>query len=182
MVLDDSVTDRGGPAEEVEEEVEASLREEAVIRVKSRLTLVSTISKSTHCNVSPQTGSPEQTVSVRPRMRLQIPPIREQKVGDFGQALFAPVTFSCSAEPVSFNCFLLWLFVPSILFHPPPPPPAACVRLWLQPERHWRGRVNRPVRSPRISVGLECAVALALDGDTTLGAGGGGGVVVVVGG
>ncbi|KAI3366088.1 hypothetical protein L3Q82_009915, partial [Scortum barcoo] len=46
-----------------------------------------------------------------------------------------------------------------------------CVLLWLRPQRHWRGRVNRPVRSPRISVGLECAVALALAGDTTLGAG-----------
>ncbi len=67
--------------------------------------------------------------------------------------------------------------------HPPPPPPpplpsppAVCVRLWLRPQRHWRGRVNRPVRSPRISVGLECAVALALAGDTTLGAGAGGGL------
>eukprot|EP00064_Thunnus_orientalis_P009435 superscaffoldBa00001198_g9459 len=48
---------------------------------------------------------------------------------------------------------------------------AVCVRLWLRPQRHWRGRVNRPVRSPRISVGLECAMALALAlaGDTTLG-------------
>lgn len=67
--------------------------------------------------------------------------------------------------------------------HPPPPPPlpsppAVCVRLWP----HWRGRVNRPVRSPRISVGLECAAALAPAGDTTLGAGGREGVVVVVGG
>lgn len=34
-----------------------------------------------------------------------------------------------------------------------------------------RGRVNRPVRSPRISVGQECTVAL----DTTVGAGGSGG-------
>lgn len=33
--------------------------------------------------------------------------------------------------------------------------------------------MNRPVRSPRISVGLECAVALALAGDTTLGGRGG---------
>lgn len=53
---------------------------------------------------------------------------------------------------------------------PPPPlipcPPAVSVRLWLRPQRHWRGRVNRPVRSPRISVGQECAVASA--GDTTL--------------
>lgn len=29
--------------------------------------------------------------------------------------------------------------------------------------------MNQPVRSPRISVGLECAVAPALVGDTTLG-------------
>lgn len=62
--------------------------------------------------------------------------------------------------------------------HPPPPPlpspPAVCVQLWLRPQRHWRGRVNLPVRSPRISVGLECAVALALAlaEDTTLGVGG----------
>ncbi|KAK2857075.1 hypothetical protein Q5P01_005810 [Channa striata] len=55
---------------------------------------------------------------------------------------------------------------------------AVCVRVWLRPQRHWRGRVNRPVRSPRISVGLECVVALA--GDTTLGVGGRG--LVVVGG
>lgn len=32
--------------------------------------------------------------------------------------------------------------------------------------------MNRPVRSPRISVGLECAAALAPAGNTTLGAGG----------
>ncbi|KAL7369501.1 hypothetical protein ABVT39_000594 [Epinephelus coioides] len=48
---------------------------------------------------------------------------------------------------------------------------AVCVRLWLWPQCHWRGRVNRPVRSPRISVGLECAVALAMARDTTLGVG-----------
>lgn len=38
--------------------------------------------------------------------------------------------------------------------------------------------MNQPVRSPRISVGLECAAVLALVGDSTLGglAGGGGGL------
>lgn len=75
------------------------------------------------------------------------------------------------------------LHPPRPLPPPPPPlrsPPAVCVRLWLQPQHYWRGRVNRPVRSPRISVGLECAVALALAGDTTLG-GGGGALVVVAG-
>lgn len=48
-------------------------------------------------------------------------------------------------------------------------PQLSCVLLWQRPPRHWRGRVNRPVRSPRISVGLECAVAPAPLGDTTLG-------------
>lgn len=51
-----------------------------------------------------------------------------------------------------------------LCLHPPPPPlvlQLSAFWLWLRPRCHWRGRVNRPFRSPRISVRLECAVAPA---------------------
>lgn len=69
LVLDDGVTDRGLDRGKKEGEGRGVWEtKRSCYPTEKPSDFSSPISKSTHCNVSPQIGSPEQTVFVRPNI------------------------------------------------------------------------------------------------------------------